>query len=65
MKHCAGVALLGATIDGSTCATVPDAASLPRSVMHIAAALDGQLRLPRAAWVAAHIAPLAAQVGPR
>lgn len=65
MKNCAGTALLGATIDGTTCAAVPDAASLPRSVMHIMGALDGQLRLPRAAWAAAHVAPLAAQVGPR
>ncbi|KAL4427622.1 hypothetical protein ABPG75_001711 [Micractinium tetrahymenae] len=65
MKHCAGAVLLGATIDGSSCPAVPDAAALPRSVMHITGALDGQLRLPRAAWLAAHTAPLAAQVGPR
>lgn len=49
----------------SSPAQVPDAAASPRPLMHLLGALDGQLRLPRAAWAAARLAPLAAQVGAR
>jgi len=51
-----------------TCLLLPqlaDAAAVPRPLMHVLAALDGQTRIPRAAWTAARLAPLAAQVGAR
>lgn len=44
---------------------VADAAAAPRPLMHVLGALDGQTRLPRAAWTAARLAPLAAQFGAR
>jgi len=65
MKNCAGSVMLGSVIDGTTCPGVPDIAAAPRPVLHVLGALDGQLRLPRAAWLAAHTAPLAAQYGAR
>lgn len=46
-------------------AQIADAAAAPRPLMHVLAALDGQTRLPRAAWTAARLAPLAAQFGAR
>lgn len=46
-------------------AQVADAAAAPRPLMHVLGALDGQTRLPRAAWTAARLAPLAAQFGAR
>ena len=64
MQHCAGAILLGAALDGSV-GFVAGAAAAPRPLLHIFGAQDGQLRLPRAAWLAAALAPAAAQLGAR
>ena len=52
-------------IDGTTCIAAPDAGGPPRPVLHVLGAADAQLRLPRAAWAAAHAAVLASQIGAR
>ena len=64
MRHCAGVILLASVADGLSNVPV-DAAAAPRPLLHVLGALDGQLRLPRAAWVAAHAAQQAGQFGAR
>jgi hypothetical protein len=64
MKHCAGAVILAGAVDG-TYGPIVDAAAAPRPLMHVLAAQDGQTRLPRAAWTAARLAPLAAQFGAR
>ena len=64
MRHCAGVILLASVADGLFNVPV-DAAAAPRPLLHVLGALDGQLRLPRAAWVAAHAAQQAGQFGAR
>lgn len=64
MKHCAGAIALAGVVDGAS-GPVADAAAAPRPLMHVLGVLDGQTRLPRAAWTAARLAPLAAQFGAR
>lgn len=64
MKNCAGGIMLAAALDGTVCSAA-GVANAPRPLMHIFGQLDGQLRMPRAAWAAAAAAPLAAQFGAR
>ena len=62
MRRCAGVILLASLADGLA---EVDAAAAPRPLMHVLGGMDGQLRLPRAAWAAAHAAEQAGQFGAR
>jgi hypothetical protein len=64
MHRCAGTITLGAALDGVLC-SVADARTAPRLLMHILGSLDGQARLPQAAWAAATAAPMAPQFGAR
>jgi hypothetical protein len=64
MQRCGGAVMMGAALDGTVCGTMT-AATAPRPLLHIFGQLDGQLRLPRAAWAAAAAAHMATQLGAR